>query len=357
MASIKQRLTDRVQRIRERRPVVDHVISMVGHYNAVNGNGQAGAVTYFGFLSFFPILALAFFVIGLVAQVYPDARGDLVTAIDKVLPDMIGRDRGQVPLRLFEQNAGTVGVIGLVGVVYSGLGWLSGMRSAFEAMFVLSRGDQPNFVVGKARDLATLALLGVVLIVSVALSGAVAGFSAEILEWVGLDPETFFPQAVVWLIGHGLAVVATTVLLVAMFRLLADPHEPRRALVQGALLGAVGFELLKMLANFLIGNTKDQPAFQAFGVALILVVWINYFSRLVLFAAAWTYTSPLAVEQRVREAVIAPGAALPDAELRAPAEGSPGARARAGRADAFLLTAAAAVGAAVAMAVRRLRSP
>ena len=45
------------------------------HYGDVKGGLQAGAVTYFAFLSFFPILALAFFVVGLLSQVYPDARG------------------------------------------------------------------------------------------------------------------------------------------------------------------------------------------------------------------------------------------------------------------------------------------
>ena len=40
----------------------------------MKGSQQAGAVTYFAFLSFFPILALAFFVVGCISQVYPDAR-------------------------------------------------------------------------------------------------------------------------------------------------------------------------------------------------------------------------------------------------------------------------------------------
>ena len=83
-----------------------------------------------------------------------------------------------------------------------------------------------------------------------------------------------------------------------MFTLLAQPRAPRISLVKGALLGAVGFEVLKAVALLLIAQTKGQPAFQAFGVALILVVWINYFSRLVMLAAAWAYTSPGAVAQR-----------------------------------------------------------
>ena len=35
-------------------------------------------MTYFGFLSFFPILAIAFFVIGIVAHVYPDIQPQMV---------------------------------------------------------------------------------------------------------------------------------------------------------------------------------------------------------------------------------------------------------------------------------------
>ena len=96
-----------------------------------------------------------------------------------------------------------------------------------------------------------------------------------------------------------------------MFTLLVvEPHVPRGALVRGALLGAVGFEVLKSLANLLLAQTRGNPAFQAFGVALILLVWINYFSRLVMYAAAWAYTSPDALAQRTAEAMRAPGAAL-----------------------------------------------
>ena len=63
---------------------------MVQHYGAVNGNAQAGAVTYFGFLSFFPILALGFFVIGLVAQLYPDIKAADGRRDQRAAP---GRDR------------------------------------------------------------------------------------------------------------------------------------------------------------------------------------------------------------------------------------------------------------------------
>jgi membrane protein len=117
-----------------------------------------------------------------------------------------------------------------------------------------------------------------------------------------------------WLVGHALGIAATALLFATMFKLLVESHVPRRSLWEGALLGAVGFELLKGLANFLLGQTKGQPAFQAFGVALIVVVWINYFSRLVMYAAAYAYTSPEALERRTAEAMRAPGAAVATSE-------------------------------------------
>ena len=88
---------------------------MVQHYGTVNGNAQAGAVTYFGFLSFFPILALGFFVVGLLAQVYPDLKDQMVAEINNLLP---GRDRHRRRARSScPPSSPTPGMVGLVGLV------------------------------------------------------------------------------------------------------------------------------------------------------------------------------------------------------------------------------------------------
>ena len=77
-----------------------------------------------------------------------------------------------------------------------------------------------------------------------------------------------------------IGVAANMVLFYAMFRLLGEPDLPSRALWSGALLGALGFEVLKRLSSLLLAATKSSPGVQAFGVTLILLVWINYTSRL-----------------------------------------------------------------------------
>lgn len=288
-----------VERLRRRRPFVDHLIRMQGHYGSVNASQQAGAVTYFAFLSVFPILALAVFVVGYLSTVISNADTTLVDAVSSVLPGLIGSGPGEISLDSVQGFAGLAGIIGLLGVLYAGLGWISALRTALTATFEKPETEQPNFVFGKLRDLATLAVIGFVLFASVGVTGFVSTGSGAILDLLGLGDEL---EWLVKLISALLGLLANSVLFFAMFKLLAQPHAPRLAIWQGALLGAVGFEVLKQASSYLLAGTRTQPAFQAFGISLILLVWINYFSRVVLYSAAFTHTSAAARRQRDEEA-------------------------------------------------------
>ena len=312
--------SDRLSAVRERRPLLDHILSMQEHYSGVKAGQQAGGVTYYGFLSFFPILALAVFVVGLVSEVYPAANADLIKVVDDVLPGIIGSGDGEISLSDIRTFSGWAAVVGVLGVLYSGLGWLSALRTALVVVFEKPEFAQLSFVVGKLRDLATLVTLGLTLFLTVAVTGFVRGFSDVVLDFLGLDSTLGW---VVGLVSIGIGLAANTLLFFLIFRLLADPDLPRRSMWSGALLGGIAFELLKLLSQYLLQATKDQPAFQAFGIALILVVWINYFSRVVLYAASWAYTTRAARAGRL------PGDARPVQGPRTPSlvelTGAPGA--------------------------------
>ena len=324
MASLLVRAKGSFAGARSRSPFVDHLTRMQEHYGRVNGAAQAGAVTYFAFLSFFPLLALGFFVVGYIAKVYAAARDDLVTAISEALPGLIstvqadGTQGSGISLESIEKAATTVGIIGLVALIYSGLGWLSAMRSALHVVFEMPLSAKPNFVIGKIRDLITLVVIGATLLVSVAVTGVVVGYSTKILDLVDAGHGLSW---LVKLIGSAVGIATSMVLFYALFRLLARPRTPRRALWQGALLGGLAFEALKFASSFLLKLTQNQPAFQAFGIALVLLVWINYFSKIVMYAAAWAHTSrPARAAQAVRAA--ATPAVPPPAPIVVPDRGA-----------------------------------
>jgi membrane protein len=346
MVSVK----DRLAAAREERPALDHLLLMNEHYGKVKGGQQAGAVTYFAFLSFFPVLALAFFAVGIIAHVYPDAQENVVKAIDSVLPHIVGDDDGQISIDKVQSFSGLAGVIGLLGVLYAGLGWVSALREALTEVFETPRREQPNLVKGKLRDLEALVVVGLVLVVAVAVAGFVSGFSADVLDLVGLGSELSW---LVKIIAIVLGLAANAVLFFALFKLLAEPQVPSRSLWSGALLGAVGFEVLKQLSSVLLGSTKGQPAFQAFGIALILLIWINYFSRLVLYAASWAHMSREAIALRRAEPVDpVQGPVTPDLTgLSERSWGSGAGDKPAGAAQARSWTAPFAAGAATTLAV------
>lgn len=291
MAAIVDRLKERVEEVRRRRPFIDHLVRMQEHYGEVKAGQQAGAVTYFAFLSFFPILALAFFAVGWVVKVYPQADDDLEEALNGVMPGLIGSGENQIQLSDIQSAAAAVGIVGAIVLLYSGLGWLAAMRDALVVVFEVPSRMQPNFVLGKVRDLVTLVLIGLILLVAVAVAGLVGGFAGTLLDWVGLDAELgWLVKVITVVLGFG----ANMLLFFAMFKLLAEPRTPTGSLWSGAFLGAVAFEALKQVSGILISSTQGNPAFQAFGMALIVLVWINYFSRVVLYAAAFAHTSPAA---------------------------------------------------------------
>ncbi|WP_245565274.1 YihY/virulence factor BrkB family protein [Nocardioides insulae] len=286
----------RLARARERSPLLDRIVRTQQHYGKVLAAQQAGAMTYFGFLSIFPVLALAVFVVGQVAKVYDEADQSLLTdAINSVLPGLIGEGSNQISLSSVESFSGWAGVIGLLGVLYAGLGWLSSLRNALGVVFVQPVAERPNFVIGKLRDLVALAVLGLILVVAVGATGVVRGWSSELLSWVGLSDDLGWLLTLISLV---LGLLANALLFFALFQLPAGVDLPRRAQWEGAALGAVAFEVLKQISEPLLALTSESAAFQVFGIALIMLVWINYASRAILYAAAFVEVSP---EVRARQ--------------------------------------------------------
>ncbi len=355
--SLISNLKARVSEVRERRPLVDHLMRMIDHYGDVNGNALAAAVTYFAFLSFFPLLALAFAIFAQVAKVYAEAETTLVDAANTVLPGLVGGPNG-VSLESLQSAAPGIFSVGILLTLYSGLGWLSGMRAALVAVFEEPARNQPSFAMGKLRDITALLVLGSVLVVSVAVSGVATKVLEPILDLLNLGPVGgWFLAALAIVLG----LAANSLLFFAFFRLLAEPEMPSRSLWSGAMLGAVAFEILKQVSTFLLAFTAKSDAFQAFGIALILVVWINYFSRVIVYAAAWAHTSPGAraireAREAVDEAVQGPRVDLAALTAGVPAGAAGGPASLAASSKASFAAGAAAMLAFVAV-VRRRRPP
>lgn len=84
--------------------------------------------------------------------------------------------------------------------------------------------------------------------------------------------------------------LADFLLLLYLLTLLPGVQPSRRRLVVAALIGAAGFELLKLLLSSYMRGIASKSMYGAFGVPVALLLWINFTAKLLLFCASWTAT-------------------------------------------------------------------
>lgn len=274
-----------------RRPVLDHAMRAKHRYDTRRGVRQAGAVTYFAFLSLFPLIALGFAVLGYVIEWFPEADDDIQRGIADALPGLVGSDPGQINVDQIAAAKAGVGLLGLAGMFWVGTAWVDALREALRTMWLQEPDGGGNLLVRKLHDVVVLVALGLSLAASVALSSTVTSATGVAVDVLHVSDD----ESVKWLlrgVAAAMAACSSAALVAVMFWRLSGVRIPRRRLLQGALLGGVAFECLKIFATYLVGHTMENPVYATFAVAVGLLVWINLVSRVTLLAAAWTATEP-----------------------------------------------------------------
>ncbi|WP_232320106.1 YihY/virulence factor BrkB family protein [Herbidospora daliensis] len=286
--AVKAWARDQTERARIRWRWADHLLLTVHRYQIMHGDRLAGAVTYFAFLSFFPIIALAFAVFGYVVTFRPDALTTLNQAINEQLPGLA--DQLNLGYLAEARNAATV--IGLIGLLYSGLGAVDTLRLALRDIW-MNREPPVNFFLAKLYDLVALLLIGLAMILSTVVSGAAGGAAGLIAGWLGVG-DSWLGSAGLAAAGIAAALAADTLVFLVMFGWLARPAQPFRVILRGALLGAVLFGVLKQFATLILSHTlSNNSLYGAFTVMVGLLLWINLSARAIFYSAAWTATATL----------------------------------------------------------------
>lgn len=263
-------------------------------FGDTQGNRLAGAVTFFGFLALFPLLTVA---LAIAAAALSQQRVD---ELQKDIADQASGLSDAIDLNSLVDNAATVGVISGVVLLLSGLGWVETMRGSVRAIWRLPQ-DPGQVFVRKAWDCVVLLGLGVVCLLSLGVSAGATTLARRLADAIGLTGGA--GRAVLTVVGFLVAVGADLLLfayLLGPFPRITD--QSRRALFGGALIGAVGFEVLKVALSSYLGSVAGRSLYGAFGVPVALLLWIDFVARLLLYCAAWTaLADPAAARMRARE--------------------------------------------------------
>src|SRR3712207_2058781 len=142
-----------VARLREKRPSLDHFIRAFSRYKADTGDRLAAAVTFFGFLSFFPLVALAFSILGFVLANNPEYIDKVTREISNAMPGLVKTDDNPngIDVAAIASSRAGAGIAGLAGLLFAGLGWIDALREAVRSIWH-QNVTAGNFVKKKLLD-------------------------------------------------------------------------------------------------------------------------------------------------------------------------------------------------------------
>ncbi len=232
-------------------------------YSELNGNYLASSVTLSSFLSIFPLLLFAIAILGFFSANTPSLATDVV--------DRLGL-RGEAATAITnaigkaEQSRRVASVVGIVGLLWSGLGLVAAFQYAINAAWqVKGRGWRD-----KLSGLLWLGGATLLFLTSFATSAVIRvlpGFLAPLGILAGLS------------VNLGLWVWT--------FKVLGTRDVGWKALVPGAVVGALGLEILKYIGGFYVPRAVASASalYGAIGVVFAILAWLLFFGRLVVYAA------------------------------------------------------------------------
>ncbi|WP_435225017.1 YihY/virulence factor BrkB family protein [Streptomyces sp. Tue6028] len=269
----------------------------------------AAAMTFISFVALFPLLTVAAAIAA--ATLSTQQQKDLQDKLAEQVPGI----SDQLDINSLVQNAATIGVIAGAVLLFTGIGWVGSMRECLRAVWELPDSEENPFL-RKIKDAGVLVGLGGAVLVTVAASTIASSTVGWTARRLSID-ESGWGETVLRVAAFAVAVLAGFLLLLYVLTLLPGVEPPRHRLIVAALIGAAGFELLKLLLSGYMRGVASKSMYGAFGVPIALLLWINFTAKLLLFCAAWTATP--SEESPAEEG--APPPQEPEAQGGAPARG------------------------------------
>ncbi|GAA2706067.1 YihY/virulence factor BrkB family protein [Micromonospora olivasterospora] len=275
MGRIESGIDRRVSSWRHRSRTFDHVWRAGALYAEMLGGRLAAAIAYYGFFAVFALALVAYSAFGAVIEDNDEVSRAAADFLRENLPFL---DPEQIA-----RSSNTVGVVGLIILAFTGIGWVEAIRSSQRLMYGLNQ--QPgNFVVRRLVDLAVMIGIFVLIGVSVAAVDALESVLRFLLRSTGSLGLTTLSAV--------LSVVVNVVLAAALLVAVPRLRMSRRRLRPVVFTVAVGITLLNTVGRYYVVRTERNPAYTVVTTAVGLLLYLYLLNQLVLFGAALAATSP-----------------------------------------------------------------
>jgi membrane protein len=255
------------------RTVAEFGHPVLSKYLRDRGPHLAAMVAYYALLSLVPFLFLTVSLLGFAGRVSPNSY--LIRELAHILPGQSVRDLLRT-VRAIQRDAGTIGTLGFVGLVWGTLGFYSALESALNIIFgVQNRAFLHQKWVTFVLVTFSLLVLFSSLIVTTAATG-----------WYHRHVPNLIDLKLVPYVAT-LAATSAGIFLVLMvvYRVLTNVELTARDVWPGALVGTVLFQALFSALSLYLRFSDELLALRAFGGLVLLLVWLYLMMNILILGA------------------------------------------------------------------------
>ncbi|MGA5301522.1 YihY/virulence factor BrkB family protein [Nucisporomicrobium flavum] len=265
----------RIMALRHRSRYFDHFCRAALRYDEVLGGRLAAAIAYYGFFAVFALALIGYSVFGVLI--------DNNVRLFEIVQDFLDENLPFLDVAAILDSGRTVGIVGIVGLVFTGIGWVEAIRSSQRLIWRLN--EQPGYIgIRQAVDL--LVLLGILLLLIISV-GAVYGLES-LLDWISDGRANLLLSIISTVLTIAINMLLAAALLAAVPRL----RMTARRMAPPVLQVGIGIYLLNTVGKSFVGLIQRNPAYGLVASAVGLLVYLYVFNQILLFGAAWAATSP-----------------------------------------------------------------
>jgi YihY family inner membrane protein len=230
----------------------------------------AALLTYYAFISLFPLLLLLTTILGFVLAGSPDLQREVLDSAVSQIP-VVGAQLNH-PEHI---GGGAMGVvIGVLGSLYGALGVGQALQDTMNTIWAVPRNLRPSALHSRARSLLLLATAGLALIgttVLSALSSSGAGSLGTVLKLLALV----------------ISIAVNVCIFVFAFRIATVRNVSLRDVFPGAVAAAIGWQLLQSFGVVFVNHVvrKASATNSVFALVLGLLAFLYLTSLLVVVCA------------------------------------------------------------------------
>jgi len=253
-----------------------------------NGMVLAAALSFYVFLSIFPLILAAIGIVGLVLGSPQNAERLIVGT---AAPYAASPEARSLLTQVVHGSRAATG-IGLLLLLWSGTSVVTALEDALNTAWDVRR--QPGFVRRRAWALLFLLVLGGLLVVSIAVT--------SLVSWVVSGASTILPHWswVSTLFSYLVPVLISVAAFTLAYKLLPGTQVAWRQALVGGVFSGILWEIAKQAFTFYAAHFADyNKVYGSIGSVILFLVWIYYSAIITILGAELASYS--ARQQQARE--------------------------------------------------------